>query len=215
LPNITDQQRNFLRQLVDKHESTGGAEFILTWSMSGGGLSYPGGLEFRPDGDESDLDRLSRENLVDATRVAHHVHSGKPTQLGIETVRRSENQPPVIQPTVELPLQSQHVQPGADVAATQHPSEPNLDLQCDNREVTKPYKTALGRNIDRLRKECGWSFDELAVEAKVDKTLILGHVNQAKGMHPGTLAKYAQAFSKRLNRAVTVAELENDTSKHG
>jgi hypothetical protein len=35
-------------------------------------------------------------------------------------------------------------------------------------------KSALGRNVDRLRKECGWSFDDLARVTDLDKKLILG-----------------------------------------
>jgi hypothetical protein len=64
-----------------------------------------------------------------------------------------------------------------------------------------------GSNIDRLRKECGWTFDELADQTKIDKTLILGHVNQGKGAYPGTLKKYADAFSKGMKRVISVAEL--------
>ena len=73
---------------------------------------------------------------------------------------------------------------------------------------TKIYKTALGRNIDRLRKECGWSFDDFAVATGLDKTLIFGHVNKGKGAHPSTLERYATTFTEKLAREVTVAELE-------
>jgi hypothetical protein len=77
---------------------------------------------------------------------------------------------------------------------------------------TKPaknYKTALARNIDRLRKECGWSFDDLARATELDKKLVLGHVNGGKGTHPKTLERYAQTFAEKLARPVTVAELES------
>jgi hypothetical protein len=74
--------------------------------------------------------------------------------------------------------------------------------------LRKVYKTALGRNIDLLRKECGWSFDDLAVATGLDKTLILGHVNKGKGAHPSTLERYATTFTQKLGREVTVAELE-------
>jgi hypothetical protein len=69
-------------------------------------------------------------------------------------------------------------------------------------------RTALGRNVDRLRKECGWSFDDLAKATDLDKKLILGHVNDGKGAHPKTLAIYACAFTEKMGRPVTVAELE-------
>jgi hypothetical protein len=73
----------------------------------------------------------------------------------------------------------------------------------------KVYKTALGRNIDRFRKECGLSFHDLAKVTGLDKKLVLGHVNGGKGAHPQTLATYAQTFMEKLERPVTVAELES------
>jgi hypothetical protein len=70
------------------------------------------------------------------------------------------------------------------------------------------HQTALGRNIDGLRKECGWSFVDLALRSGIDKTAILDHVNKGSCPRPSTLKIYADTFSKRLNRLVTVAELE-------
>ncbi len=67
----------------------------------------------------------------------------------------------------------------------------------------------LGGNINRLRKECGWSFNELARRSGLEKKLILGHVNGGKGVHPNTLKTYADTFTKKLGRTVTVAELES------
>jgi hypothetical protein len=81
-------------------------------------------------------------------------------------------------------------------------------FELDTPGPAKVYPTAVGRNIDRLRKECGWSFDVLAEKTGLDKKLTLGHVNEGKGTRPNTLKIYADAFAKRLNRPVTVAELE-------
>jgi hypothetical protein len=67
--------------------------------------------------------------------------------------------------------------------------------------------TALGRNIDRLRLECGWSFDEISKATELSKQLILGHVNAGRSAYPSTLATYAHVFSEKLGRSVTVAEL--------
>jgi hypothetical protein len=64
-------------------------------------------------------------------------------------------------------------------------------------------------NIDRFRKECGWSFDQLAAVTELDKKLILGHVNHGKRAHPSTLKAYADAFSEKMGRAVTVEELSD------
>jgi hypothetical protein len=84
--------------------------------------------------------------------------------------------------------------------------------QIAEREA-KDYKTRLGRNIDRLRKECGWSFDELANQTKIEKKLTLGHVNDGKGAHPRTLKIYADAFAQELGRPVSIAELESGPQK--
>jgi hypothetical protein len=70
------------------------------------------------------------------------------------------------------------------------------------------YKSALGRNVDRFRKECGWSFDDLSNTTKIDKKTILRHVNDGGSAYPRTVKRYADAFSKRLGRAVSTEELE-------
>jgi hypothetical protein len=64
----------------------------------------------------------------------------------------------------------------------------------------------VGRNIDRLRKECGWSLNDCERRTGLDKKLIRGHIS-GKGARPKTLKLYAQAFSKELKRTVTVSEL--------
>ena len=79
--------------------------------------------------------------------------------------------------------------------------------ESDGTTTPKQYKTPLGRNIDRLRRECGWSMNALSEHTHIDKKLILGHINKGKGGHPSTLKKYADAFTKELKRTVTVAEL--------
>lgn len=72
----------------------------------------------------------------------------------------------------------------------------------------RSFATVFGRNLDRLRRESGWSFDEMEVATGIAKNLSLGHVNKGKGAHPSTMAIYAKSFSERLGRDVTVAELE-------
>lgn len=69
-------------------------------------------------------------------------------------------------------------------------------------------RTPLGGNLDRLRRECGWSFDEMAVATGFEKKLILGHIRKGKNAYPSTLATYAHTFTKKLGRPVSVAELE-------
>jgi len=54
------------------------------------------------------------------------------------------------------------------------------------------------------------SLDELANATGFDKKLVLGHVN-GKGAYPSTLKKYADVFSEKLGRTVSVADLGRQT----
>jgi transcriptional regulator with XRE-family HTH domain len=67
----------------------------------------------------------------------------------------------------------------------------------------------VGENIDRVRKECGWSFDKLAEKTGIDKKSILSRVNKGTKPHPATLRIYAQAFTRELQRTITVFDLEH------
>jgi ribosome-binding protein aMBF1 (putative translation factor) len=69
-------------------------------------------------------------------------------------------------------------------------------------------RSPIGQNIDRLRKECGWSFEALARQTGMDKKQILSHVNKGTKPHPRIMREYAQAFTKELSRQITVADLE-------
>jgi hypothetical protein len=75
--------------------------------------------------------------------------------------------------------------------------------------AAKPSKSNVGRNIDRLRTDCGWSFNDLAERTLLEKKLILGHVNKGKGIRPNTLRLYADAFTKELGRKVTATDLKS------
>src|SRR5208282_1236861 len=56
----------------------------------------------------------------------------------------------------KLRLTTQRIKTERSVRDGPQPSPHSVSRQA------KAYKTALARNIDRLRKECGWSFDDLA-----------------------------------------------------
>lgn len=63
-------------------------------------------------------------------------------------------------------------------------------------------------NLQRLRKDCGWSYEDLALQVDLDKKLVIGHLKHGKGLQPETLGKYARAFSDWLNRKILPADLE-------
>jgi ribosome-binding protein aMBF1 (putative translation factor) len=69
-------------------------------------------------------------------------------------------------------------------------------------------KARIGQNIEKLRKECGWSYDQLAGATGIDKKLVLSHTHRKHKPNPNTLRVYAQAFSKKLNRPITANNLE-------
>ena len=69
-------------------------------------------------------------------------------------------------------------------------------------------KMRVGQNIEKLKKESGWSFDKLAEKTGIDKKTILSHVHGKSKPHPKTQREYAQAFAKELNRAITANNLE-------
>lgn len=91
-----------------------------------------------------------------------------------------------------------------------------IAAELSKRGMLKPQKgankeeshTYIGGNIDKLRKECGWSLDKLAEETGIDKKLILSHVNKGARPIPRILKEYAEAFSKALGRRITAPDLE-------
>ncbi len=78
--------------------------------------------------------------------------------------------------------------------------------QTDSR--LKAYKTTLGRNIDKWRRCCGWSYDQLAGATGIDKHAVWNHVNTDTRPRPSTVLLYAQAFSRQLDCQITVEDLE-------
>lgn len=78
----------------------------------------------------------------------------------------------------------------------------------DGKPTADDLKVRIGRNIEKLRKECGWSLDKLADKTGIDKKAILSHVHGKSKPNPGTQKEYAQAFAKELNRLITANNLE-------
>jgi hypothetical protein len=96
----------------------------------------------------------------------------------------------------------------------------NLNQQINNGEVVlqmlvageklpalTPIVGQLALNLDLLRIECGWSYDALHEATGISKKLSIGHIRHGHGATPRNLRLYAEAFSKRLQRAVTARDL--------
>ena len=81
-----------------------------------------------------------------------------------------------------------------------------LDVKDGSPSVAQ--KSALARNIERFRQECGWTVDALAEKVRVDRTSVLDHLNKGVRPRPGLLKAYADAFSDALGRTITIADLD-------
>jgi hypothetical protein len=79
------------------------------------------------------------------------------------------------------------------------------------RKQTKaqPTANAIGANLQRYRKECGWSFDQLVDHVYIDKKSAIAHVKGRAIPRPQNMKAYASAFSKKVGRDISVAELES------
>ena len=51
------------------------------------------------------------------------------------------------------------------------------------------YKTQFALNIDRLRRECGWSFNGLSKASGIDKGAILRHIHAGSRAKPRTVRR--------------------------
>ena len=180
---------------------------------------------------EAEAREFLRLSAIDAKSSKGHDNSGR--AFGRDWISNWDGS---IQPSVmrlfERSVEWQHFQQVlVEVAESQTPGGPNPAANSPELQVEEatynsaslgstggvdsdgvPPRTVagtpLGRNLERLRKECGWSFDEIAVTTELDKKLILGHINKVKQLHPRTLATYARAFTEKLGRPITVADLE-------
>jgi len=72
--------------------------------------------------------------------------------------------------------------------------------------ASSPERSLLADNLRRLRKQAGWSQAQLAEAVGIDPRNVQRH-EEGLGYVPGVIAEYAQAFSLRLNRTVTVEDL--------
>jgi hypothetical protein len=97
-----------------------------------------------------------------------------------------------------------------DVLLIEQATETTLDnsTRMPKKKDEKSYKTVLGRNIDNLREECGWSLNDLEKASGLDKKLMRGHIS-GKGAHPNTIKVYADTFSKQLGRKITAVDMNS------
>lgn len=73
--------------------------------------------------------------------------------------------------------------------------------------VVHTYPTSFAENVDRLRKECGWTNEDLAEAVGVDVTTIYSHMKGTSKPRPQNIAEYAKAFSEKLGREIQPSDL--------
>ena len=71
--------------------------------------------------------------------------------------------------------------------------------------------TAVGQNIERLRYEIGFSYEELASSMGVERKTVWANATGRTTPRPQTLKLYADVFSGELGRPVSVEEIRDTT----
>ena len=71
--------------------------------------------------------------------------------------------------------------------------------------------TAVGKNIERLRFETGLSYTKLASRLGVQKKTVLENVRGRTMPRPETLKLYADVFTDKLGRPVSVEKIRDTT----
>ena len=71
--------------------------------------------------------------------------------------------------------------------------------------------TAVGQNIERLRYEIGFSYEELASSMGVERKTVQANASGRTRPRPQTLKLYADVFSDKLGRPVSVEEIRDTT----
>jgi ribosome-binding protein aMBF1 (putative translation factor) len=109
---------------------------------------------------------------------------------------------PQPEPTAAEPAPAvEPVQPPAS-----EPEPPPPAQTADPAPLT--LKQIVGLNIERLRQECGWSYDDLAGAVGIHKSGVIRHAHGKQGMRRKTLQDYVEAFKKKLDQPITADDLK-------
>jgi len=94
--------------------------------------------------------------------------------------------------------------------------ETNAPLPEPLRGILEDYKqpqahsleeSRIASNIDKLRRECRWSKNQLVRETGLDRSNVYRHF-RGEGMREETLETYAYAFSQKLKRRISDEDLK-------
>lgn len=87
--NLTDEQKELLKQIVDVYLGGCRSPFIFNKTMTGTSLKYSGHPSVPVNADKTDVMRLAAEGYVDCTLTSRGDPRGKPSAAGIALVERS------------------------------------------------------------------------------------------------------------------------------
>ena len=104
---------------------------------------------------------------------------------------------------LETEALAQEIARGTDIAKGSKQQE----LQGDR----PPSVVGVGQNIDRLRLENGFSYEELASLMGVERKTVWANASGRTIPRPQTLKLYADVFSEGLDRPVSVSEIRGTT----
>ena len=76
-----------------------------------------------------------------------------------------------------------------------------MNLQEEPRSQKTPL--TVGQKIHKFRKQCGWSQEKLAYETGLSRYSIIDHERDTTAPTPDTLARYRDAFNKKLAIGLT------------
>jgi hypothetical protein len=128
--------------MVTTHESTGGAEFHLTWNTDGWWVTFPrmGSLSTR----EMDFDELRHRRFIRLVWLSRGSYRGWPTQSGIEAVRAWTATQANQQADTEASAQNSSGK-NLEVGSTSSPNDGNLEVEVERRKrLLADYKAVTG-----------------------------------------------------------------------
>jgi DNA-binding XRE family transcriptional regulator len=99
------------------------------------------------------------------------------------------------------PLSEEHLAIAEAAKNSEHSATalvtPNLE------PVREPRKRLFAKRIDELRKDHGWSVEELAEKVDQDKSTVQAHLGAHSLPHPRNQKKYADAFGVKVSDLLT------------
>lgn len=123
IDNLTDDQKELLRMLVDAYEKQGRQGFVTSNTFSGATVIC-GGFQAAINPGDADILVLDQEGFVVLTKVWPHSVAGKVTQRGIEAVKAN------FAANAAIPADDMPIRPDESIAQSVAPSSGTKHAPC-------------------------------------------------------------------------------------